>query len=126
MISKEQFCYYINEIKRHNEIADKVNYQLRKFDFCSFGYGDYEDLLVSLLQDIFNDKPKDNYKHYESDISYFLYELDFGKKYKDGMITEKIDGKEVNIKLATAEDLYELLIKKMKENEEGIRVTINL
>jgi len=126
MITKEQFCYYINEIKRHNEIADKVNHQLRKFDFCSFGYGNYEDLLVNLLHDIFNDKPKNNYKHYESDISYFIYELEFGKKYKDGMITEKVDGKEINIRMSNAEELYDLLVEKMKEKEEGIKVTISL
>jgi hypothetical protein len=98
MIDKEVFCNIINEIKRHTEIQDKVNKELRTFDFMGVGYGDYEGILVNLLEDIFKDKSEW--------IGYFLYELEFGSKYKDGMITDK-NGE--NVKLATPEDLYNLL-----------------
>lgn len=46
-------------------------------------------------------------------IEYFAYDLDFGKKYEDGMIK---DADNSIIKLATIEDLYNVLIKEMKEN----------
>jgi hypothetical protein len=46
-------------------------------------------------------------------IEYFAYDLDFGKKYEDGMIKDADDS---IIKLATIEDLYNVLIKEMKEN----------
>ena len=42
-------------------------------------------------------------------ISYFVYEMDFGRNYKDGMITDK-DG--AIVRLATPRDLWRLLTKK--------------
>ena len=44
-------------------------------------------------------------------IDYFCYELDFGKEYKEGSVTEKDDS---IIDLSTASKLYDFLIK---ENE---------
>ena len=41
-------------------------------------------------------------------IGYFMYELDWGATWKEGTITNK-DG--TDIKLATIEDLYEILIQ---------------
>ena len=55
------------------------------------------DALTKILVDATNDT---------SDwISYFIYELNFGKDWKDGMIKE--NGKD--IKLQTTEDLWNLL-----------------
>jgi len=66
MITKETFINIINEIKKHTEIADRINKELRTFDFMGVGYGGYEGILVNLLEDIFKD---------ESEwIGYFLYE----------------------------------------------------
>ena len=97
MIDKEVFINIINEIKKHTEIQDNINKQLKDFEFNLFSYGNYEALLVELLEEIFKDK--------SGWIGYFLYDLDFGSKHKDGMI--KIDGE--NVKLATPEDLYDLI-----------------
>lgn len=58
---------------------------------------DVVDLLALIMGD------KDDW------ISYFVYELDFGRNYKDGMITNA-DGS--IIKLATSRDLWTLLTKK--------------
>lgn len=55
------------------------------------------DGLVTLLATIFNDKP--------DWIGYYIYELDFGKKWKKEMVI--IDKKD--IKLKTHSDLYNLL-----------------
>ena len=48
-------------------------------------------------------------------IDYWVYDLDYGKKYKDGCITEADN---TNIILKTSEDLYDYLIKEMNTNED--------
>lgn len=54
--------------------------------------------VVRLLENIMQDKGEW--------ISYWVFELDFGRKYKDGTVTEA-DGS--IIKLKTVEDLYNYL-----------------
>lgn len=45
-------------------------------------------------------------------IGYWLWELDFGKKYQDGMITDLNErGETINVKLETINDLWNLLVK---------------
>ena len=57
------------------------------------------DTVLKLLHIIFGEADRDEW------ISYFCFELEFGKKYKDGDISE--NGK--NIRLANSEDLYDIL-----------------
>ena len=60
-------------------------------------------LLEDLLKKIVND---------ESDyIDYYLWELDFGKEYKDGIITYN-DG--TIIKLSNPEELYDLIMSEQE------------
>ena len=42
-------------------------------------------------------------------ISYFVYELDFGKDYEYGSVTQEIDGQICNVDISTPEKLYNLL-----------------
>lgn len=59
---------------------------------------------INLLETLTNDvKHEDGY----SWIEYFIYELDFGKKYEEGKVTSYGE----NVKLKTASDLYAFLIK---------------
>ena len=58
------------------------------------------DQLIKILEIEMNDE--DNW------IGYFCYELDFGKDYKEGSITEKDDS---IIDLSNASKLYDFLIK---------------
>lgn len=76
-------------------------------DFCNYGalQINHESLVVDLLKRIFDDE-FDN-------IEYFIYELDFGKRYVPGMIIS--DGE--NIDLSTADKLYDYLIKNMQLQE---------
>ena len=67
--------------------------------------------LIRILEIEMNDK--------DGWVSYFCYELDFGKDYKDGSVTEK--DKSI-IDLSTASKLFDFLIKENegcnnKENE---------
>ena len=58
---------------------------------------------MNLLKTAFNDNHKDSW------IDYFIWELDFGKKYKSGCITDK--GKDVDI--SDSGKLYDFLINQI-------------
>ena len=61
-----------------------------------------EPLVVKLLEKIMKDD--------EEFISYFVYELNYGRDYTTGLVTDR-DGV---VNIASAENLYEYLIKEMK------------
>ena len=67
----------------------------------------HEDLVVELLEKMFEDE--------YSYITYWLYELNYGRAYKAGCIKEA-NGKDIDI--STAEKLYDFLIKNMKEKNK--------
>ena len=72
-----------------------------KNDYVSgYDYSLVLNSLIELLKIEFNDD--------EDWIEYFIWELDFGKKYKDGMITNK--NNEI-IDLSNVENLYKFLNK---------------
>ena len=105
-ITKEEFVSYINFIKERGEKMDELN---RVFtdefeDSVFYPYLKYETKLVSLLKSVMHDK--------YDDIEYFIYELNFGEKYEDGMIREK-DG--TLIDFSTAENVYDYLVKRFAE-----------
>ena len=101
MISKENFIEYMNFIKKMNDsenrIYDVLSEEITDFQ-GGFLYSKYETMFVRLLREVMND---------ENDwIDYFLYDLDFGRAWKEGAITEA-DG--TDIMLSTPEDLWNLL-----------------
>jgi hypothetical protein len=60
---------------------------------------------INLLQKLTNDVVDDTDKY--SWIEYFIYELKFGEKYEEGMVTFYDE----NVKLKTASDLFALLLR---------------
>ena len=105
MLTKEQFIKSIIELKQIEEDLEDVHQALQKLDpdFGGFYLSRVSTLVIDLLQSAMNDESED--------ISYFIYELDWGGKWKKGAYTDK-DKKD--IKLKTIEDLYNLLIKNNK------------
>ena len=110
-LDKREFVRIINRLRESSELVDKVNDLFRESrdniecDFCN-GAGlqiSHESLVVNLLEKLMRD-------HIEN-ISYFIYELQFGKRYKPGMIT----GTEGNIDLSSAEALYDYLVQEYFE-----------
>ena len=83
---------------RKNE--DELNTVFKRFDpgFNSISFGRYEDLVYKLLELAMDDK----YDY----ISYWLYDLDCGRKYKKGCIT---DSKNKPIPLKTLSELYDAI-----------------
>lgn len=104
---------FVNTIRQMEELyieQEKFNDMLKSID-NEFGGGYIHsksiDILYNLLKELVNDKQDDW-------IGYYLWELDFGKKYEDGMITEA-DG--TIIKLSTPEELYDLIISETQNAE---------
>lgn len=105
-MTKEQFIKHISELVKLKNEVDKVS-GILYHSFLNESLGSpliginlYEDLLVKILKDCFND---------ESDyIGYWLYELECGKKWYKGMITDE-NGKD--IKLKSIEDLWNVINK---------------
>lgn len=92
-----------------SDLVDKVNTLFRnnrdklECDFCD-GAGlliSHERTVVFLLRKLLNDV-------FEN-INYFIYELDYGRKYESGMIK---DEKNQDIDFSTAEKLYDYLAGK--------------
>lgn len=94
---KECMTDVVHDYEYYDKVCDVIN-----SDFM------YENLrcagtVLDILAAIFED---------ESDwISYYCFELDFGKRYEPGCV--KKDGK--NVPLATLEDLYNLLLKNYQD-----------
>ena len=111
MISKDLFVETINFIKERNEFEIKLNDMLtEEYNDCVFCPSDrWFNKVVQLLSAGFD---------YEDEIIsdwiyYFIFELDFGRKWKEGCVTETkvVDDKEVNVDvpLGTPENLYDML-----------------
>jgi hypothetical protein len=110
-LDKSEFISIIDRLRESSELVDKVNELFRNSrdnvdcDFCN-GAGlqiSHESLVVKLLEKLMRD-------HYEN-ISYFIYELQYGKQFRPGMIT----GPEGNIDLGTPEALYDYLVQEYFE-----------
>lgn len=80
-------------------------------DSIFYPYSRYESKMVELLEAIMIDA-KCQW------ISYFIYELDFGKNYVDGCVSYKKDNGG-SIDISTPEKLYDFLIKNIEESNNN-------
>lgn len=109
MISKESFIEIIERLKETDNIKNQVNKIIRTStdtnisDFTEAGslMICHEDLVVKLLENIFDDNDT---------ISYWLYERNYGRDYQKGDIID--NGKKVD--LSTPGKLYDYLIQCME------------
>ena len=108
IISKDEFVKIINRLKETSDFVDETNERARKlrdaiisdfFNANSLSIS-HEDIVVSLLIDMFNLQD-------DAILGWWLYEEDYGRKYKDGDLTEE-DGTIIDV--STAEKLYDYLI----------------
>lgn len=97
----ETFKRYMKSVKETYDFENAINDVLRKYG--ADGYiipPSCMDATTELLSLIFEDDDRW--------IDYFVYELEFGKKYREGTVARADD---YNIPLATDEDLYNLLLE---------------
>lgn len=109
IISKKEFVDIIEKLKEVNDFVDETNAKARKlhdaiisdfYNTMSLSIS-HENTVLKLLEKIFEDRDI---------IGWWLYELDYGRKYKKGCIQDS-NGK--NIDVSTAEKLYDYLIKEV-------------
>lgn len=113
MISKEEFIEIIDKLRKVNDFVDETNAKAKELDdaiisdfFNTMSLSiSHENIVVRLLENMFND---------EDIISWWLYDLDYGRKFKEGYLTDK-NGKDIDV--STAEKLYDYLIKEMSYKE---------
>ena len=113
MISKEKFVEIINRLRDYNDLQNKIddlfkdNIDNRERDFINAGsicIG-HESVVVYLLENMFDTDM----------IGYFIYELDYGKKYKAGCV---LDENMNEIDLSTAEKMYDYLVQDIESEGE--------
>lgn len=105
-ITRDEFVSIIDRLREASDLVDEVDELFRNSresienDFCNAAslQISHESVVVNLLKKLMNDK--------HEWIEYFIYELDYGRSYEPGMISES-DG--TNIDLSTAEKLYSYL-----------------
>lgn len=111
ILTLEEFKEVMEFWKKFNDFQNKIN-DLLDCMFPDDGYAfvipDGTDCLLRTLEIMFCDN-----NEVPSWIKYFTLDLEFGAKYEDGMIKDSDNN---IIKLATIEDLYNVLIKEMEEN----------
>lgn len=105
----EEFEKHMKRIVRSISFQDKIDEISRDFwDDCELDFSlmppNQIDSVIELLEYIMRDE--------DDWIGYWVFELDCGKRYKPGIVTEK-DG--ADIPLETIEDLWNLLTKENKK-----------
>lgn len=109
ILNKKDFCNVIQKLQRNDEFIDRLYGLFREFDKEVDVYETgLEETLIFLLEKMFDDEGEW--------ISYWIWETNYGKDYKDGNITEA-DGTVIPLK--TAEELYDFLIKNIKQKAGG-------
>jgi len=101
-INKQQFVKIINKLKEHNEYIMKL-YGEFGIDYDKIPYVD--DELVQLLDVLTSDGEW---------VSYYCYELNFGKDYHEGSITIN----NIPIDISTPEKLYNMLVADWNKKQE--------
>lgn len=112
MLTKEEFVEYMGTLKKMYDSSLMLDSALKNFDNCSDfgGFSNFraEDLVITLLEKLMDD-PKDT-TYGISNISYFIYDLEWGTKWAPDSLTEA-DGSSVDI--STPEKLYDYLMSEI-------------
>lgn len=100
-ITKEEFCKVMDKIQKTWEWKCKIDDALG----AVIDMPDLSDVVIDLLNKLLGIE-NDEHDLINSDISYFCWELDFGKKWTPESLI--VDGKSIDI--STVENLYDYLI----------------
>lgn len=109
-IKEKNFCELVDSIEEFWYLLDDIR-ELIGIDLSDSRLSDLMDSVAIFLTDIFNNKV-DSFSLMD-DISYYMWELDFGKKWEPGMVV--IDGKD--IPLRNSHDLWKLICSNMEEGK---------
>ena len=109
MISKKLFCDSVKEMKRLNDAEIEVNnvFEQNDFPFSSFSFVPYTDVAFKLLVAGIKEDDED----VDTELCYWLYDLDFGTKYNADWAEKKYDDVGNLINLTRVEDFYDYLVQ---------------
>lgn len=84
----------------------------KEFDDSTFWpYNKYETEMVKVLTEVFQDTET-------KWISYYIYELDFGRNWKPMTVTEKdSNGNDIDVPMGTPQQLYKVLTDNIKNTQ---------
>jgi hypothetical protein len=102
-MDKKTFKKLMTDFIKIRKDEENLHEAMRRFDsdFGGFSLGKYECLWLETMKEAMDDE----YDY----LSYWIYELDFGKKAKKNSITEK-NGTPIPIK--TLDNLYDIIKNK--------------
>ena len=102
MINKEEFINIIKGVERHIRFLDALDRVAREYgeEYTEFANLSCADLAIRALNYAVDEKEGCD------DISYFCWELDFGRDWYEGCVLDK-DGNDIPLK--TPEDLWNLI-----------------
>ncbi len=108
ILSEKDFCRVIDELEKLDDKIENMNSALSElsevsYNFSGFLFDSHINLILNLLELITHDVETQW-------IKYYIYELNYGKKWKKGYIT--FDGED--IKLKNSKDLYKILIDNIR------------
>ncbi len=102
-LTKNEFIEIINELQKASTYQKEVELFFKKSGIVGFIYTpDCSDSVLRLLHILYAQQDKDNV------ISFFCNDLDYGKKYKEGIVNENFG---IEIPLKNSEDLYHYLCR---------------
>ena len=117
-IDKERFCAILNKMRDQHDVYNEVSDKLSK------AVGMCVDLipLAPIMDDLIYLLDVAVGTHFDREegeeamtmIEFFVYELDYGRAYEDGLIMDELDNP---IKLDSAEALYDFLAAETEEKE---------
>ena len=118
LISREEFVKCIDRLREATDLVDKIDDIMRESrdnienDFMNAASLQitHEQIVVDLLEKLTHDD------EIYSDVSYFIYELDYGREYEPGMVKDN-DGNELDF--STAGSLYDYLSKNYVESRDN-------
>lgn len=108
-ITKENFCALVDNIERYYRFLEKLE-EVSQIDFFNSSFCYFLDQVSNFLVELFFPHSSDS--RLMNDIDYYMYELDFGKKWKPGYVI--IDDKDMPLR--NSEDLWNILT--LGENDE--------
>lgn len=110
MIDKKTFVNALKAIEEQYDLIGEINDALSKHGDCGaiLSGGQCADAIIDLLHEIFKEADEEEW------ISYFVFDLNFGKNFHKGTVLCK-DGSEID--LFTAEDLYDFLISEQESKK---------
>ena len=108
-MDKELFIKTIHQIEELNKESEQFNNMIRTID-PEFGGGYIHTKSITILVDLLKILVNDKYDN----IDYYMWDLNFGKDYQDGMITDAENPDKI-YRLSNPSELYDFI---MEENAE--------